>query len=82
MTFNSGDFWGVFKDLEGDLKRILEGDFEGDLEVDLEVEIDGDSKRDFRETLNRSWKMTCCQGQVRSSQVRSGPGLVQVTALK
>ena len=48
---------------------------EGDLGVGFEVDLEGEMAGDFKENSNRSWKGTCCQ-----AQVRSGQGLVQVTA--
>ena len=49
--------------------------FKGVLEVDLEGEMEGDSKVDFRGDFKLD--LLSSSGQV---QVRSGPGLVQVTA--
>ena len=55
MTFKTWDFMS----LKGTLRVFFRGD--------LEVNLDGDSKGDFRGTLNGTWiwKGTCCHTQVR-----------------
>ena len=68
----------VFKgDLEGDLRGTwrgtLRGTWRGTLRGNPKGTLRGNPKGTSEETLNRTWKGTSCQ-----AQVRSGPGLVQV----
>ena len=74
---SEGIFKRVFKgDFEGDrgsevylelyLELYLEVYLEVYLGIDSEVVLEGDSSEDFRGDLNRTWKGTCCQAQVRS----------------